>query len=124
MGNSSGEGFAYGDHQLDAVKATFLLLRRSLRFQMGDELCQEGLGLAVTNHETEELAPAISVDARGPQRFPGIDGRESLGCPWNSTETRIVGRKLPASKLGLCSARSPTRVVWVRSRLPLRLPLR
>jgi hypothetical protein len=51
VSNPSGEGFAYRDHQLDAVKAPL--------FEVGDELSPEGLGLAVSHLENHELAAAM-----------------------------------------------------------------
>ena len=53
VGNPSREGFAYGDHQLDAIEPTLL--------EVSDELRPEGLGLAVAHLETQQFAPAVAI---------------------------------------------------------------
>jgi hypothetical protein len=46
-------GVRVSDHQLDAIQAPL--------FEVGDELCPEGLGLSVAHLETQELATAIAI---------------------------------------------------------------
>ena len=52
-----GEGFAYGDHKLDAIKAPLV--------EVGDELRPEGHDLAVARIETQQLVSSIGVNDRG-----------------------------------------------------------
>jgi hypothetical protein len=66
VSNTSGEGFAYGDHKPGASEATLLLLRRRcLRLDAAEELPQEALCLAVPHGDAEHLAVAEGIVALG-----------------------------------------------------------
>jgi hypothetical protein len=65
VSNPSGEGFTYGDHQLDAIQAPL--------FEVGNELRPEGLVLAVAHLDAEQLPMAVGIDAHGDDDSPGAD---------------------------------------------------